>query len=177
MKRGATVSVAPHLWRLAIGYLFVAVNIEINDLGILLPTFVGYALIAMATWSLGERQRIFRHAAPLAAILAIVSFVRFMHCAVDVRAFTRLVLWPSCVLEVLVIVIVSIGLWREGLSRNATWLKAASLAAVPVLAGSLVAWWFIPVSNNTLKIASFLVYVIPAFCMSGISALAARTSK
>jgi len=59
---------------LSIGFLFIAINLSINYAQVLLPTFIGYGIIALCTWNLRTEDVFLRYTPYLAAFLAVLSF-------------------------------------------------------------------------------------------------------
>lgn len=161
---------------IATGYLFVAVNLQINGLGLIFPTCFGYALIGLACWSLRDRYWSFRFASFPAAILALLTFPDlFRGAAQGTEAYYDWILWPSITLELLLMAFVASGLWYEADSKGIGWLRWAVIALAPIAIVSLLAWWYFPVSSNATLIASFLIYVIPAFYLAAVNAGAAKS--
>jgi hypothetical protein len=164
------------LWFISAGYVFVAINLQINGLGICLPTTVGYGLIVVGGWLLRDHPP-FRLAVVPAALLAIVRFPNLFRGATDgtaMESFDRWTFWPSILLEIVLIAIVALGVWRIADSRGRTPLKRLATAIFPVLTLSLLAWWFFPVTSNATLIASFAVYAIPALFVAAVCAVAAQ---
>lgn len=166
----------PQYWIIATGYLFTAVNIQINGVGIVFPTCFGYALIGLACWSLRDNHWSFRFAPLPAAILSLLTFPDlFSGAAQGIEAYYDWILWPSITLELSLMALVAIGLWYEADLNGVAWLRYAVIALAPITAASMLAWWFFPVKDNATLIASFLVYVIPAFYLAAVNAGAAKS--
>ncbi|MEM7682012.1 MAG: hypothetical protein AAF288_08650 [Planctomycetota bacterium] len=91
----------------------------------------------------------------------------------SVQTYYDWVFWPLVSLEILLMALVAIGLWYEADLKGVAWLRWAVVALAPVVIGSMVGWWFFPVTSNATLVASYFVYVIPVFYMAAINAGAA----
>lgn len=154
----------------------MAVNLQINGLGIFFPTCFGYALIGLACWSLRDNHWAFRIAPAPASILSLLTFPDlFSGAARGIEAYYDWILWPSITLEISLMALVAIALWYEADLKGVGWLRGAVIALGPIVLASLLTWWFFPVTSNATLIASFLVYAIPAFYLAAVNAGAAKS--
>jgi hypothetical protein len=121
------------LW-LAAGYLCAGLNLQINGLGILLPTFAGYFMIARGSYILRERARLFLYAVVPAAILAVLTVP---HLAIEyIRSpISKYAFWPEIIMGYFVIVINAFALYEFLGRSNHSILKGAIIAM----------FWYIPV--------------------------------
>ena len=165
----------PQFWIISIGYLFVAVNFQINGLGLLLPTCLGYALIAGASWSLRDVSPVFQVATLPAAVLGVITIPDVVRGAMDTGEYHYWAWWPSLILEIALFVLIAIGLWLVSQLKGIHWLRWAAIASAPILVIALLSWQLIPVTSNATLIASFLIYEVPSFYLAAVNYGAAKS--
>ena len=91
-----------------------------------------------------------------------------------IYAFYEWVLYPGIMLELALMAVVAVGLWREADVSGLKSLKTLAVAAGPVALGSLVTWAYFPRSDSTTITAAILIYEIPALYMVAVNAVAAK---
>jgi hypothetical protein len=163
-------------WFIAVGYLFVAVNVQINGLGLYLPTCFGHASIAIACWSMRDRQSVFRYAAFASAILAVLTFPSLFSGSIagHLSGYYSWTFWPWYFLYLSSMVLVSMGIWFEANLKGIDVLKTFCHVLILVIFVSQTIWWFTPLTGKTLYLTSALLQVVPALYLSVLCAAAAR---
>lgn len=143
---------------LAIGYVFVGVNLTINGLAILLPTCVGYGLLAIGFWEAASKQggvthRFSQFAFGLCVFMAIVTvplLVRFSYAGEGWEAYSR---WTFHVwyIEVLISLVSPVALWNVFPSRSVRGLMLSIILTYPL------AWWATDVLYEDHRTISLLI--------------------
>lgn len=169
-------STLPQLWLISVGYLFVALNIVVNGIELLLPTCFGYALITAGAWGLRDAQRVFRYVPIPAVILAVLSFPDLFRFSMPhhLHGFEHWIFWPRIAFEIVLFGMVTWGIWYEVDLRCHARLKALVVAAAPVLVASMAGWWYYPVTSPSTLTIKILIYDIPAFYLAAVSGMAAK---
>jgi hypothetical protein len=163
---------------IAIGLLCTSINLEINGLGILLPTSLGYALIAIGSHDMRDRSGVFAYVVVVAIILAIAALPLLVHGVIarDIwEVFSTWVGPPSLFMEVLLWLLVASGIYLGAVRSKQNGIRNAAGLAFPIILGAIIAWSFYPVKDNASKIASFVVYQIPSFYLVVVAGFAGRT--
>lgn len=106
------------LW-IAIGFLFVGVNLAINGFAILLPTFVGYALLAIGFWEAAQTQAGFwrwlgQASCLLSALMILLSFPTLFRFAFPYESWETYDRWTFFVsyIEGLIPLLTPLALWN-----------------------------------------------------------------
>lgn len=163
-------------WFLSIGYLFVAMRIQINGIELIFPTCVGYGLIALASWQLRESVAWTAWAIVLSLVLAIYTFPMLFLGMLrqDVYAYDTWAFWPSVVCELLLYGVIAEVINRLAVQQQHREFRRLTRLTIPIALASFIAWYFFPQTTNLLFVISSMIYVIPAFYLSAIAALAAK---
>ncbi len=164
---------------ITLGFLCTVINLELNGLGILLPTCFGYVFIAAGAGSLQSKQRIFKWTIYPAALMAIVTFPDLFRGVIqgEFEAFHGWTFWPTFAIETALKIMLAIGLWQEANYQNSRIIKNLAGGTAMVFAIFLPLWKFFPVKDNATLIASFLVYEIPSFYLAFVFYLASKKMK
>jgi len=160
---------------LAVGFLCVAINIHINGFGILLPTSLGYFLIALGAYELSYQHRIFSFASLTAVPLAVLTLPLLIRGTLpdQIRiVYNQFTFWPEMVLKLTVFTFIAWGIWKTASLQNHQRMKQLSLIVAPVTVCSLLAWWFVPEIDYATKLISFMAYEVPMFYLALLSRLA-----
>ena len=145
---------------IALGFACVAVNLTVNGTGILLPTCIGYALIAMVSWSLRDTRRAFFFAVVPAGLLVTISFpdLFYDYAAVSMPWYETVFWAPRIVLHLALLALLGLGLWHEAEVYGEKSIQHALLIGVPVSVAGYVGWYLFPVDGTTSLLLSTLMY-------------------
>ena len=159
----------------AVGYLCLALNLNINGFELLLPNLVGYFLICAASWSQRDRGMLYLAAAIGAVLLIPFGFRDFFYYAYRESfpdfGWLKLLQLP---LATLLALLVAGMVWREARSSRRPMLAAMAFATLPILAASYYANGQMPRTSNNEKVAAIFVQVIPDFYLALLTWLAQR---
>jgi hypothetical protein len=160
------------LWLLAIGFLFTAVNAEVGGVGIVLPTFVGFALIAVGSWRVSERVPRFGLVAFPAAAMSLLTFPLLVRGVADLDSYAALLPVPEFFLGLAIAVSMSAALWSLGAKQGVWWPRIAGVLTLPIFFGSLAWCWSL---NRFVSTRDWcvLVYEIPDLYLACVTAFAA----
>lgn len=159
----------------SVGYLCLAVNLNINGFEFLLPNLVGYALICAASWSERDRGLLYRTAAIVAVLLIPFGFQDFFYFAYRESfpniGWLKLLQWP---LATLLALLVSGIVWRDARASRRPVLAAMAFATLPILAATYFASEQMSRSSNADKVLAILVQTIPDIYLSLLTWSASR---
>lgn len=150
----------PYLF-LAIGYLCVSINLTINGMGILLPTFAGYLIIARTSYMLRFKNKTFVYAVVPSAIMTVFTFPQIVVEFIHTDAYDYLV-WPMIVLGYFILIVNCFGMYKSAVLDNLGQVKAAIIGVFCLIPVSFVLWCL----SETLGIpraVSFMIYETPKF--------------
>ena len=142
---------------LTIGYLCITINLDINGLGILLPTFLGYILMAKASYVLRENVKIFGYAVIPSVTMAVLT-IPFL--VTEFISWIDFLFWPMQILEYCIIIIHLIGIYQCTVLNNAKKIKAGLITFVIVLLSFRILWFYSS-KLDIPQILTFVIYEIP----------------
>ncbi len=165
-----------HYWLIAIGLLCVALNLEVNGLGICLPSCIGYGLIAGACWAIRDRQKVYSFAAVASGIQVVLTFPDLFRGQTTDRLDWLYVwtYWPFYILYLLTLLFLLIGLWREANLKGIEWVKLACIAIVPVCLVSTAIVRVIPVDDNINLLVAFFFDSLTPVCLAALYVVSSR---
>ena len=159
---------------LAIGYLFISINLSINGIGILLPTFVGYFIIAKTSYALRFKNKAFLYAVIPSAIMIALTFPQMTVEIYKTDLYKYLSL-PMHVFDYLILIAHCLGIYKCAVLDNLKQVKHASIGVLCLIPVSFILWY----SAKTLGIPMavyFLIYESPKFFFALVSYLCFKES-
>jgi hypothetical protein len=164
LTRRATVALKVHyigsdkkallLW-LGFGYMFVGVKLVVNGLAFILPTFLGYTLLAVGFWKASQRvpgawRLSAQVVAGMSAILAPVTFPDLLRFSFEdeLRTFDQLTTFRWYFVE-LVPLLTPLALWNVLSWRG---IRTAMLMVVPVTALAWMGYYALSPDHETLAL-------------------------
>jgi hypothetical protein len=158
-----------------VGYLCLAVNLNVNGFEFLLPNLVGYALICMVSWSERDRGLLYRMTAIVAGLLIPYGFRDFFYFAYR-DSFPsigglKLLQWP---LAAILALLVSGIVWREARMVRRPKLAVMALVTLPILVATYFASEQMPREGNAERMQAILVQTIPDFYLAALTFLASK---
>ena len=143
---------------LAIGYLCISVNLYINGMGIILPTFVGYILLAKGSYLLRDNDKIFWYAVIAFVIMAIMTFP---HTVIEyVTGAPLYIFWPMEILGYVIIIIHGVGIYRCSVLNNSKQIRSALVALIIVFIPCRILWYLASQLYIPVKF-TYILYEIP----------------
>jgi uncharacterized membrane protein len=146
---------------LAIGYLFISINLAINGIGILLPTFVGYFIIAKTSYALRFKNKAFLYAVVPSAIMIALTFPQITFEIYKVDSYKYLSV-PMHVFGYFILIAHCFGIYKCAALDNLKQVKHAIIGVLCLIPVSFILWY----SAETLSIPMavyFLIYESPKF--------------
>jgi hypothetical protein len=146
---------------LAIGYLCVSINLTINGMGILLPTFVGYFIIARTSYALRFKNKAFLYATVPSAIMTALTFPQMTVELVRTDAYKYL-FFPTLVLGYFILIVHCFGMYKCAVLDSLGQVKAAIIGVLCLIPVSFILWYL----SETLgipKAVYFMIYESPKF--------------
>ena len=143
---------------LAISYLCISINFYINGMGITLPTFVGYILLAKGSYLLRGNNKIFGFAVIPAVIMAIMTFP---HLLIEYATGAPLyIFWPMEILAHAIIIIHSVGIYKCSVSNNSKQIRSSLAVFIIILLLSRTLWYLASMLSVSVKF-TFIIYEAP----------------
>ena len=142
---------------LTIGYLCITINLYINGIGILLPTFLGYILMAKASYILRDKIKIFNYAVIPSVTMAVLTLPLL---TTESISWIDFLFWPMQILEYSIIIIHFIGIYQCSVLGNAKKIKTGLVAFVIVLLAFRILWFY-SAKLDTPQSQTFVIYEIP----------------
>ncbi len=172
---------ALHYWLIAVGAVFVGINVHINGVQLLLPTCVGYVLMGIGAWNLRDEDRIFRHAPVAASMLAVLSFPDLFRQLIIAQASQQHILYiyelwtfyPYAFLHVVLLAGIAVAIAKQARKWDRRPLFGVAVAATVAIIVFEIPRFFMPFPSQPYYIAFFVVTSVYIALLTWVCAWAA----
>ena len=150
---------------LAIGYLCISINFYLNGMGIILPTFVGYILLAKGSYLLRVNAKIFLYAVIPAVIMAIMTFP---HILIEYATGAPLyIFWPMEIMAYAIIILHGVGIYQCSVLNNSKQIRFSLVVLIIILLLSRTLWYLASTISVSVKF-TFILYEAPKWLFAYI---------
>lgn len=154
---------------LAVGYLFISINLYINGLGIIFPTCVGYLIIARTSYLLHFNNKVFLYTVIPSAIMVILT-IPFLLIEFIQSDASKYIYWPANVLAYFILITHCFGIYKCSVVNDFKKIKTLSIISFLLIPTSTIIWYLSPLLGIS-KTMSFFIYETPKLFFAVVSYL------
>lgn len=171
-----------YYWLIAWGIACIGINITVNGVELLLPTFAGYTLIGIGAWNLRDEDAIFHYIPSVAGLMAILSFPDLFSEAMlnrpgqphPLQQFYAWTFYPYTIISMGLLTAIAVAVARQARAQSRTEVyRLAIIAAIAVVVFETPRF-FMPFPSQSWYIAFFAATSTYAALLFWTAAWAAR---